>query len=129
MGKRATMSEHAKGAGALTGRLRVTHKQQDSYLARGIKLTLDGAYLTTLKNGEDVVVEVEPGPHRLLIDNTLHTKTVEFDVKAGEQARYRIWNKRGFGSWMVDIFGSGPMYLAIERAEPIESVIAAPQYG
>jgi hypothetical protein len=116
MGKRATMGEYAKGAGALTGQLKVTHKQQDSYLARGIKLTLDGAYLTILKNGEDIVADVEPGRHLLLIDNTLHTKTVEFDVRAGEQAHYRIWNKRGFGSWMLDIFGSGPMYLVVERS-------------
>jgi hypothetical protein len=121
------MREHAKGASALTGQLRVTHKPQDNYLARGIKLTLDGAYLTLLKNGKDVVVEVEPGRHRLLIDNTLHSKTVEFDVKAGEQAHYRIWNKRGFGSWMLDVFGSGPMYLDIERAKSIERVLAAPQ--
>jgi hypothetical protein len=122
----ATMSEHAKDSDALTGQLRVTHKQQDNYLARGIKLILDGAYLTLLKNGKDIVVEVEPGRHRLLIDNTLHTKTMEFDVKAGEQAHYRIWNKRGFGSWMLDVFGSGPMYLAIERAEPTEYVLGAP---
>ena len=69
-------------------------------------------------------MEVEPGHHRLLIDNTLHTKTVEFDVEAGGQVYYRIWNKRGFASWMLDIFGSGPMYLAIERAEPIEGALA-----
>jgi hypothetical protein len=122
------MSEHAKGDGALKGQLRVTHKFQDNYLARGIKLTLDGTYLALLRNGKDIVLEVEPGHHRLLIDNTLHTKTVEFDVEAGEHVYYRIWNKRGFGSWMIDVFGSGPMYLAIERAEPIEGVIALPQY-
>jgi hypothetical protein len=115
---RATMSEHAKVNGALKGQLRVSHKFQDNYLARGIKLTLDGTYLTLLRNGKDFILEVEPGHHRLLIDNTLHTKTVEFDVEAGEQVYYRIWNKRGFGSWMIDVFGSGPMYLAIELAEP-----------
>jgi hypothetical protein len=109
------MSEHAKGNGTLKGRLKVTHKFQDSYLARGIKLSLDGTYF---KNGKDLVLEVEPGHHRLLIDNTLHAKTVEFNVEAGEQVYYRIWNKRGFGSWMLDVFGCGPMYLAIERTEP-----------
>ena len=45
-------------------------------------------------------------------------------MKAGEQAHYRIWNKRGFGSWMLDVFGSGPMYLAIERAKPVEGSYA-----
>jgi hypothetical protein len=122
------MSEHPKCDGALKGQLRVTHKFQDNYLARGIKLTLDGTYLMLLKNGKDLLLEVEPGHHRLLIDNTLHTKTVEFDVEAGQQVYYRIWNKRGFGSWMIDVFGSGPMYLAIERAEPIERLLASPPY-
>jgi|SRR5262245_14361986 len=102
------MSEQAKCDGALKGQLRVTHKFQDNYLARGIKLTLDGTYLMLLRNGRDIVLEVEPGRHRLLIDNTLHNKTVEFDIEAGEEVNYRIWNKRGFGSWMIDIFGSPP---------------------
>jgi hypothetical protein len=122
------MSEQTKGDGAPKGQLRVTHKFQDNYLARGIKLTLDGTYLMLLKNGKEIVLEVEPGHHRLLIDNTLHTKTVEFEVETGEQVYYRIWNKRGFGSWMIDVFGSGPMYLAIERVEPIERAHALPQY-
>jgi hypothetical protein len=117
------MSEYAKDHGALKGRLRVTHKFQDNYLARGIKITLDGKYLMLLRNGKTIVLEVEPGHHRLLIDNTLHTKTVEFDVEAGELVYYRIWNKRGFGSWMLDLFGSGPMYLAIERAEIVECAL------
>ncbi|MBO0799732.1 MAG: hypothetical protein J2P31_13000, partial [Blastocatellia bacterium] len=113
---RVSMSEHKKGDGALKGRLRVTHKFQDNYLARGIKLSLDGKYLALLRSGKDIVLELEPGCHRLLVDNTLHSKTVEFEVEAGEQVYYRIWNKRGFGSWLLDVFGSGPMYLAIERA-------------
>ena len=117
------MSKLAKGDGALKGRIRVTHKFQDNYLARGIKLTLDGTYLMLLRNGKEIVLEVEPGHHCLLIDNTLHTKTLEFDVEAGEQVYYRIWNKRGFGSWLIDLFGSGPMYLAVERTEPIERVL------
>ena len=60
-GKEGNYERYAKGSDALTGQLRVTHKQQDNYLARGIKLSLDGASLTTLRNGEDIVVEVEPG--------------------------------------------------------------------
>jgi hypothetical protein len=90
-------------------------------MARGIKLRLDGQDLTLLKSGKAVVVEVLPGHHSLRIDNTFYPKTVEFDVRAGEQVHYRIWNKRGFGSWMVEVLGAGPMYLHIERAEPVES--------
>lgn len=107
--------------GAPKAQLRVTHRDEGGYMARGIKLRLDGEDLTLLKSGKAIVVEVEPGRHSLRIDNTFYPKTVEFDVRAGEQVHYRIWNKRGFGSWMVEVLGAGPMYLHVERAEPVES--------
>ena len=115
------MREKANTDFAPSAQLRVTHKDEGDYMARGIKLALDGADLNLLKSGTSTLVEVEPGFHRLRIDNTFHAKTVEFDVRAGEQAHYRIWNKRGFGSWLVELLGAGPMYLAIEKAEPVES--------
>ncbi|HWP53158.1 MAG TPA: hypothetical protein VN476_03445 [Pyrinomonadaceae bacterium] len=115
------MDEGTMNDEALSAQLRVTHKDEGDYMARGIKLALDDADLNLLKSGSSTIVEIEPGHHRLRIDNTFHAKTVEFDVRAGEQVHYRIWNKRGFGSWLVEIIGAGPMYLAIEEAEPIES--------
>ncbi|HYO92056.1 MAG TPA: hypothetical protein VEQ40_10485 [Pyrinomonadaceae bacterium] len=115
------MSEEAKSDDVTKGQLRVTHRDEGDYMSRGIKLRLDGRDLTLLKSGKAVVVEVEPGHHRLRIDNTFYPKTVEFDVGAGEQVHYRIWNKRGFGSWMVEVLGAGPMYLHVEKAEPVES--------
>jgi len=115
------MNDATKTNEASSAQLRVTHKDEGDYLARGIKLTLDDDDLNLLKSGTSTLVEVEPGHHRLRVDNTFHAKTVEFDVSAGEQAHYRTWNKRGFGSWLVELLGAGPMYLAIEIAEPVES--------
>jgi hypothetical protein len=105
----------------ISAQLRITHKDEGDYMARGIKLALDDIDLNLLKSGTSTVVEVAPGPHRLRIDNTFHVKTLEFEARAGEQVHYRVWNKRGFGSWLVEIIGAGPMYLAIEEAEPLES--------
>lgn len=118
---RTSVSESTKFDNASMGQLRVTHREEGDYLARGIKLSLDDKGLTLLKSGKAIVVEVEPGPHRLKLDNTFYSRTLGFSVSAGEQAHYRIWNKRGFGSWLVEILGAGPMYLAIEKAEPVES--------
>jgi hypothetical protein len=115
------MSETEKIKDAPSAQLRVTHKDEGNYLARGIKLALDGRELTLLKSGRAVVVEIEPGHHRLRIDNTFYSKTVEFDTQAGEQIHYRIWNRHGFGSWMIQVLGAGPMYLVVERADPLES--------
>jgi hypothetical protein len=103
------------------GQLRVTHKDEGNHLARGIKLALDGTELTVLKSAKAIVIDVDPGRHTLCVDNTFHRKTIELEIKPGEQAHFRVWNKRGFGSWMVELFGAGPMYLAIEKAEPVES--------
>lgn len=115
------MTEETMSDDASSAQLRVTHRDEGDYMARAIKLALDGSDLKPLKSGTSTLVEVEPGHHRLRIDNTFHAKTIEFDVRAGEQAHYRIWNKRGLGSWLVEIIGAGPMYLAIEQAEPLES--------
>lgn len=118
---KSSMNEATRIDKTSPGQLRVTHKDEGGYLARGIKLALDGKDLIALKSGKAIVVEAELGHHRLRIDNTFHARTVEFDVRAGEQVHYRIWNKRGFGSWLVEILGAGPMYLAFEKAEPLES--------
>lgn len=102
--------------------LRVTHQDEGDYMARGIKLVLDGHDLGAIKSGKTIAIDVEPHKHTLRVDNTFHTKTVNFEAKPGERLHYRIWNRRGFGSWMVDMLGAGPMYLVIEKAEPVESV-------
>lgn len=104
-----------------TGQLRVTHKDEGNHLARGIKLALNGKELTVLKSGKALVIDVQPGHHTLRVDNTFHRKRIAFEIKPGEQVHYRVWNKRGFGSWMVELFGAGPMYLSLEKAEPVES--------
>src|ERR1700752_980229 len=100
------------------GELRLTHKDEGNHLARGIKIALDGKELGLIKSGKSVVIDVDPGQHELRVDNTFHARTEKFEVRAGEQVHYRIWNKRGFGSWLVDMLGAGPTYLSIERAEP-----------
>jgi hypothetical protein len=74
------------------GQLRVTHKDEGNHLARGIKLALDGKELTLLKSGKAIVIDIEPGSHTLRVDNTFHSKNIEFEIKPGEQAHYRIWN-------------------------------------
>ena len=105
------------------GQLRITHNDEGNHLARGIKLALDGKELTVLKSGKALVIDVEPGNHTVRVDNTFHSRNIEFEIQPGEQAHYRIWNKRGFGSWMVELFGAGPIYLAIEKAEAVESPV------
>ena len=114
------MSAEVKSGETLTTQLRVSHSQASYYLGRGIEVSLDGEELKTLKAGLAFTMKIEPGHHRLRADNTFQSKTVEFDVQPGEQVQYRTWNRKGFGSWMIEILGAGPLYLVLERVDPIE---------
>lgn len=121
------MSEEVKDVDTHFAQLRVSHPKEGSYMGRGLILSLDGAELTTLKAGEAITTKIETGHHRLDVDNTYHSKTVEFDAQSGEQVHYRIRNKVGFfGSWMIMVLGAGPMNLSIERANPVESSTPLP---
>ena len=115
------MGEEENTESAQPARLTVSHPQEGADMGRGLALSLDGKDLPHLKVGRTFTTEIAPGHHRLRVNNTYHKKTVEFDVQAGEQAHYRIKNRVGFfGSMMISVLGAGPMYLMIERADPIE---------
>ena len=97
--------------------LKVSHQDEGGHLRRSISFALDRLEPAVLKSGKHFIKEISPGHHRLRIDNTFLTKTVEFDVKPGEQAHFKAWNRKGFGSWLIEIVGSGPLYLSVERLE------------
>jgi hypothetical protein len=81
---------------------------------------VDGKELSPLKSGEVLVVEIESGTHSLRVNNTYHSKTVEFDVQPGEQVHYSINNNPSFIGWfMLSLLGGGPMHIKIERADEV----------
>ena len=60
--------------------------------------------------------ELQPGPHRLRISNTLYWKTVDFHVRTGEQVFFEAISHMGPGSiFMVLLLGVGPLYMTIRR--------------
>lgn len=90
-------------------------------MGRGLSLALDGKDLAHLKAGRAMTTEIEPGCHKLRVDNTYQKKTVEFDATPGELIHYKIKNRVGFfGSMMLGALGAAPMYLVIERENPTE---------
>lgn len=105
-----------------SARLKVSHPEEGGRMGRGLKLTLDSKEWTHLKAGQAITTGIEPGRHRLLVNNTYHKKTVEFAAQAGELVHYRIKNRVGFfGSMLLMMLGAAPMYLVIERADRAES--------
>ena len=84
---------------------------------RQLVITLDGERLGDLLFGESMQRDVAPGKHRLRVSNTLVWKTVEFDVKPGEQVRFEAINRAGKLTYpMMIILGAGPLYVTIKRA-------------
>ena len=75
------------------------------------------ATVTVRRQSEE---DVEPGPHRLRVHNTLFKKTIEFTLAGGEHARFTATNRAGWGTYSVWAFwigflGAGPFYLTLER--------------
>ena len=83
---------------------------------RQVYVELDGERIATLLSGESVTVPVQPGPHKLRFDNTLHKKTVEFTAVDSERIEYRLANSAGrFALPFLAVMGVAPLYLKIER--------------
>jgi hypothetical protein len=83
---------------------------------RQLVITLDGERLGDLLFGESMQRDVAPGPHRLRVSNTLVWKTLEFDVKPGEQVRFDAINLAGKLTYpMLVMFGAGPLYVRVMR--------------
>lgn len=96
-------------------RLVVTRDAPDDVGDRQILLSLDSEHWTTLLYGQSATRELPPGSHRLKADNTLFRKTVAFDVRSGEEARFVIANRKGPGSGIFLLFGAPLYYLRLSR--------------
>ena len=99
-----------------SGRITVARTSEEDVRIRQLVVSIDGQNAGTLLFGESVTQEVEPGPHRLRVHNTLVWKTVDIELEAGEHARFTAVNKAGFGTYsMVGFLGAGPLYVGLRR--------------
>jgi hypothetical protein len=102
----------------MDSRVTVSRTSPTDVQQRQMIVKLDDESFATLLYGETVTREVEPGHHRLNVDNTWVWKTVEFDLAPGEHIKFRVINRAGrFTWWMVALLGAGPMYVTIEREQ------------
>ncbi len=94
----------------------ITRKSQEDFKQRQLVVWLDGEKLGDLMFGGVFSREVHPGPHKLRVSNTLVWKTVEFEVKAGEQVRFEAINRPGRVTYpMLVMLGVGPLYVTLRR--------------
>jgi hypothetical protein len=99
-----------------SGRITVARTSEQDVRIRQLVVSIDGKNAGTLLFGESITQDVEPGPHRLRVHNTLVWKTVELEIGAGEHARFTAVNRAGFGTYsMVGLLGAGPLYVGLRR--------------
>jgi hypothetical protein len=99
-----------------TAWLTVRRQSREDVRQRQLVVSLDGEPWVTLLFGEAATREVEPGPHRLRVHNTLVWKTVEVTLAPGEHRRFTVVNRAGFGTYaLVSLLGVGPLYVTIQR--------------
>ena len=104
----------------MEGRATITlvRRSPNDVKQRHVFVSLDGQPFAELAFGQLVSREVPAGPHTLRAHNTLVWKTLQCDLRPGEQARFILVNRPGFGTWaMLSLLGTGPIYLTFERED------------
>ena len=94
----------------------ITRTSQDDFKSRQLIVWVDGTRVATLLWGDSITHELQPGPHRLRVSNTLYWKTIDFTVHVGEQVFFEAISHMGPGSiFFVVLLGVGPLYLTLRR--------------
>jgi hypothetical protein len=94
----------------------IVRRSQEDFKQRQLVVWLDGEKLGDLMFGDAFTRDVHPGPHKLRVSNTLVWKTVEFEVKPGEQVRFEAINRPGRVTYpMLVMLGVGPLYVTVRR--------------
>jgi hypothetical protein len=94
----------------------VVRQHAEDIKQRQMIVWLDAERIATLMFGDEVTRDLEVGRHHLRVSNTLFWKTVEFDVKPGEQVRFEIINRAGRLTYpMLAFIGVGPLYVTVRR--------------
>jgi hypothetical protein len=97
-------------------RVTISRNAPDDIQQRQIVVKLDGKRLGELLYGQTISREVEPGRHRLQVDNTWNWKNVDFNLAPGEHAHFMTVSRGGRFTWfLVGTIGVGPMYVSVER--------------
>lgn len=95
-------------------RVTITRTSPDDARERQVVVSIDGRKIATLMYGDAITAEVEPGPHRLRVHNTLVWKTRHFDVGESGHARFTVINRPGGSTnGLLTILGARPLYLTL----------------
>jgi hypothetical protein len=96
--------------------LTITRTSKEDVQQRQLEVSIDGTHVATLMYGDSVARELEAGPHRIRVHNTLVWKTVDVVLKPGEQVVFEAINRAGFSTWtLLPLLGVGPLFVTLRR--------------
>jgi hypothetical protein len=94
----------------------ITRTSESDFKSRQLIVWVDGTRVATLLWGDSVTCDLQPGPHRIRVSNTLVWKTIEFTLEPCEQVFFEAINRSGFATWaMLLLMGAGPLYITLRR--------------
>lgn len=94
----------------------ISRKSSEDVHQRQVIVKLDGEHKGDLLFGDSLTLAVEPGHHKLQVDNTWNWKTVEFDAVEGEHLRFKTINRTGHWGWfLLSAIGVGLIFVSLER--------------
>jgi hypothetical protein len=94
----------------------ITRTSEEDCQARQLIVSIDGLRVAELLWGDSVRCDLQPGPHRLRVHNTLVWKNVDFTLAAGEQAFFEVINRATTSTYLVvALLGVGPLYVRVRR--------------
>jgi hypothetical protein len=105
-----------------TATLTVRRQAPDDIGYREVYVKLDGRRIGMLSYGSTLTENIEPGRHRLQVDNTLFKKAIEFVAGVNDHVVFKTANLAGWGTYsawalLIGFLGAGPFYLMLEREE------------
>ena len=94
----------------------ITRTSEEDWKSRQLVVSIDGKRMGELLWGDSLWCELEPGPHRLRVHNTLVWRTVEFVLAPGEQVFYEAINRATASTYLLlPLLGIGPLYVTLRR--------------
>src|ERR671913_1193826 len=81
----------------------LTRTSESDFKSRQLVASIDGVPLGNMLWGDSVTCELEPGPHRLRVHNTLVWKTEDFSLAPGEQTFFELINRPGRGTLAMTV--------------------------
>jgi hypothetical protein len=96
----------------------VTRTSEADFKSRQLIVWIDGERVADLLWGDSITRDLESGPHRIRVSNTLVWKTVHFDAHPGQHVFFEAINRPGWGSLpMLVVLGVGPLFVTLRRMD------------